>query len=61
MLVFVLNGSYHFRINKIESGLLMDNLNHSLNELVDLVLAITEITTFNKVIVLLAPSACWCV
>lgn len=36
-------------------------LNHSLNKFIDLVLAIAEITTFHVVIVLLAPSAGWCV
>ncbi|KAL7029395.1 hypothetical protein ACKWTF_006225 [Chironomus riparius] len=36
-------------------------LNHSLDKFINLVFTITEISTFNKVIVLLAPSTRWCV
>jgi hypothetical protein len=40
---------------------LSSNLDHSLEQFVDLVLAIAEITTIDVVVVLLAPSSCWCV
>lgn len=37
------------------------SLDHSLEQLVDLVLAISEITAIDVVIALLAPSSGWCV
>lgn len=36
-------------------------LNHSLNELVDSVLTITEITSLDEMVVLFAPTACGCI
>jgi hypothetical protein len=38
-----------------------DFLDHSREKFVDLVLAISEVTTVNEVVALLAPSAGWCV
>lgn len=36
-------------------------LNHSSQQNIDFVFAVTEITTFNKVVILLTPSPGWCV
>jgi hypothetical protein len=36
-------------------------LDHLLKQFVDLVLAISEVTTVDEVVALLAPSASWCV
>lgn len=38
-----------------------NSLDHSAKQFVDLILTVSEITTVNVVIVLLAPSSCWCV
>lgn len=51
------NGSY-FRTKFKVVGNCLD---HSLNEFINLILAISKVTTFDKVIVLLAPSAGRCV
>lgn len=37
------------------------SLEHTTDQLVDLILAIAEITTIDVVVALLAPSASWCV
>jgi hypothetical protein len=37
------------------------NLNHSLNKFINFVFTVSEITSLNIVIILLAPSSCWCV
>lgn len=36
-------------------------LDHTLKQLVDLVLAVSEVSTIDVVVVLLAPSSSWCV
>lgn len=41
--------------------LLHPALDHSSDQLVDLVLAISEVTSIDVVVILLAPSASWCV